>query len=103
MKLSGSAVLHEPAEQVVNSMQDPRFLVRTITGCQQLKVVGPDEYQMTINAGAASIKGTYLGNVRMAERAPIIDAGLEPWDVGIPPHFIRVNPTSIQGLRARRA
>lgn len=38
-----------------------------------------------------------------AERAPIIDAGLEPWDVGIPPHFIRVNPTSIQGLRARRA
>ena len=34
-----------------------------------------------------------------AERAPIIGAGLEPWVEEIPPHFIRVNPTSISGLR----
>jgi uncharacterized protein len=70
MKLSGSAVLHAPAEQIFNSMQDPRFLVRTIPGCQQLEVVGPDEYQMTINAGVASIKGTYLGTVRMLDPVP---------------------------------
>jgi hypothetical protein len=37
------------------------------------------------------------------ERAPIIDAGLEPWVEGIPPHFIRVNPTVICGVRTRRA
>src|ERR1700747_2331935 len=30
-----------------------------------------------------------------AERAPYIDAGLEPWIPGVPAHFIRVNPTSI--------
>jgi carbon monoxide dehydrogenase subunit G len=70
MKLSGSAMLHAPAEQIFSSMQDPRFLVRTIPGCQQLEVVGPDEYQMTINAGVASIKGTYLGNVRMVDPVP---------------------------------
>lgn len=70
MKLSGSAMLHAPAEQIFNSMQDPRFLVRTIPGCQQLEVVGPDEYEMTINAGVASIKGTYLGNVRMVDPVP---------------------------------
>jgi carbon monoxide dehydrogenase subunit G len=70
MKLSGSAVLHAPAEQIFNSMQDPRFLVRTIPGCQQLEVVGPDEYQMTISAGVASIKGTYLGTVRMVDPVP---------------------------------
>ena len=70
MKLSGSAVLHAPAEQIFNSMQDPRFLVRTIPGCQQLEVIGPDEYQMTINTGVASIKGTYLGNVRMVDPVP---------------------------------
>jgi uncharacterized protein len=70
MKLSGSATLHAPAEQIFNSMQDPRFLVRTIPGCQQLEAVGPDEYQMTINAGVASIKGTYLGNVRMVDPVP---------------------------------
>jgi carbon monoxide dehydrogenase subunit G len=70
MKLSGSATLHAPAEQIFNSMQDPKFLVRTIPGCQQLEVLGPDEYQMTISAGVASIKGTYLGNVRMVDPVP---------------------------------
>jgi uncharacterized protein len=70
MKLSGSATLHAPAEQIFNSMQDPNFLVRTIPGCQQLQAVGPDEYQMTISAGVASIKGTYLGNVRMVDPVP---------------------------------
>jgi uncharacterized protein len=70
MKLSGSATLHAPAEQIFNSMQDPNFLVRTIPGCQQLQVVGADEYQMTISAGVASIKGTYLGNVKMVDPEP---------------------------------
>jgi hypothetical protein len=37
-----------------------------------------------------------------AERAPIIGAGLDPWVADVPPHFIRVNPTTIFGVRARR-
>jgi hypothetical protein len=38
-----------------------------------------------------------------AERAPFIDAGLEPWFEEIPAHFIRVTPTHIWGGRARHA
>jgi nitroimidazol reductase NimA-like FMN-containing flavoprotein (pyridoxamine 5'-phosphate oxidase superfamily) len=38
-----------------------------------------------------------------AERAPFIDAGLEPWVEGVPVHFIRVNPTSIWGNGTPRA
>jgi nitroimidazol reductase NimA-like FMN-containing flavoprotein (pyridoxamine 5'-phosphate oxidase superfamily) len=38
-----------------------------------------------------------------AERAPFIDAGLEPWVEEVPAHFIRVNPTTIYGIRTRRA
>jgi Pyridoxamine 5'-phosphate oxidase len=38
-----------------------------------------------------------------AERAPFIDAGLEPWIGGVPAHFIRVNPTGVWGNRTRRA
>jgi Pyridoxamine 5'-phosphate oxidase len=34
-----------------------------------------------------------------AERAPFIDAGLEPWIEGVPAHFIRVNPTGIWASR----
>jgi hypothetical protein len=36
-----------------------------------------------------------------AERAPFIDAGLEPWIEGVPAHFIRVRPTGIWGSRVR--
>jgi hypothetical protein len=38
-----------------------------------------------------------------AERAPFIDAGLEPWVDGVPAHFIRVNPAHIWGNRTRQA
>lgn len=37
-----------------------------------------------------------------AERAPIIDAGLEPWIEEAPAHYIRVMPTTIFGQRVRR-
>jgi nitroimidazol reductase NimA-like FMN-containing flavoprotein (pyridoxamine 5'-phosphate oxidase superfamily) len=38
-----------------------------------------------------------------AERAPFIDAGLEPWVQGVPVHFIRVIPASIWGSDTPRA
>lgn len=38
-----------------------------------------------------------------AERAPFIDAGLEPWTEDVPAHFIRVDPTRIWGNRTRQA
>jgi Pyridoxamine 5'-phosphate oxidase len=38
-----------------------------------------------------------------AERAPFVDAGLEPWIAGVPAHFIRVNPARIWGNRIRPA
>lgn len=37
-----------------------------------------------------------------AERAPFLDAGLEPWIEGVPAHFIRVTPSTIWGNRVRR-
>jgi nitroimidazol reductase NimA-like FMN-containing flavoprotein (pyridoxamine 5'-phosphate oxidase superfamily) len=38
-----------------------------------------------------------------AERAPFINAGLEPWVEDVPAHFIRVSPTTIYGVRSHRA
>ena len=38
-----------------------------------------------------------------AERASVLDARLEPWIEGVPAHFIRVNPSTIEGRRARPA
>ncbi|HEU5108214.1 MAG TPA: carbon monoxide dehydrogenase subunit G [Micromonosporaceae bacterium] len=65
MKLSGQATLHGPVDRVYQALNDPAVLVRTIPGCEKLETVGPDAYRMTVTAGVASIKGTYVGDVRL--------------------------------------
>jgi carbon monoxide dehydrogenase subunit G len=71
VKVKGDATLHAPVEKVWEALTDPAVLVRTIPGCEQLEEVGPDKYRMTVSAGIAAIKGTYQGDVSLAEqRAP---------------------------------
>lgn len=68
MNVTGSATLHAPREKVWAALNDPSVLARTIPGCQQLVEVSPDTYRMTLRAGVASIKGTYAGDVALADR-----------------------------------
>jgi Pyridoxamine 5'-phosphate oxidase len=71
------------------------------------------EYEVAVEADQIDV-GARLGWIVLirgaahhldseAERAPFIDAGLEPWVDGVPAHFIRVNPTRIWGNRTRQA
>ncbi len=68
MKVTGSAVLRAPRDDVWRALNDPAVLVRTIPGCQRLEETGPDEYRMTVTAGVGTVKGTYTGEVRLAEQ-----------------------------------
>ncbi len=70
MKVSGTATLHAPAERVFAALNDPSVLVRTLPGCEQLEAVDGERYRMTITAGVASIKGTYLGDVVLTDPVP---------------------------------
>lgn len=70
MKVTGSATVAAPPSQVWDALQDPAVLVRTIPGCSRMETVGADAYAMTISAGVASIKGTYAGEVELAEPDP---------------------------------
>lgn len=70
MKINGTATLAAPPDQVWAALNDPAVLVRTIPGCEQLETVGPDRYRMTVTAGVASIKGTYLGDVALTDPQP---------------------------------
>ncbi|MEP6697452.1 MAG: carbon monoxide dehydrogenase subunit G [Pseudonocardiales bacterium] len=67
MKVTGEATLHASVDQVWDALRDPAVLVRTIPGCQRLEALAEDEYRMTVTAGVASIKGTYLGTVRLTD------------------------------------
>ena len=70
MKVSGSATLNAPVDQVWAAFNDPAVLARTLPGCQELRAMGPDSYRMTIIAGVASIKGTYEGDVALTQQNP---------------------------------
>ncbi|WP_113703048.1 SRPBCC family protein, partial [Nonomuraea lactucae] len=67
MKVAGSAVIGVERDRVWAALQDPAVLVRTIPGCERLEESGPDTYRMTVNAGVASIKGVYQGEVALAD------------------------------------
>lgn len=70
MNVTGSATLHAPVQAVWDALHDPAVLVATIPGCRQLDETGPDAYRMTVSAGVAAIKGTYLGDVRLTDSQP---------------------------------
>lgn len=68
MKIAGNTTLHASRDRVWQALNDPGVLVRTIPGVQELRTTGQDSYQMTLNAGVASIKGTYQGSVKLTDQ-----------------------------------
>ncbi|MFI0445108.1 carbon monoxide dehydrogenase subunit G [Actinomadura sp. 6N118] len=70
MKVTGSATVAAPLPRVWDALQDPSVLALTIPGCESLEALGDDRYRMTVQAGVASIKGTYTGEVALTDPDP---------------------------------
>jgi carbon monoxide dehydrogenase subunit G len=68
VNLDGSAVLHADPDRVWSVITDPAVLARTIPGCETLEQVGDDEYKMNVTVGVGAIRGTYAGEVRLADK-----------------------------------
>lgn len=68
MKISGTSTLDAPVDKVWEAIQDPAVLARCIPGCESLTAVGEDRYAMSVTAGVAAIKGTYSGEVSLADK-----------------------------------
>lgn len=68
MKISGSSTLEAPVDKVWEAILDPAVLARCIPGCEALSTVDEDRYAMTVTAGVAAIKGTYAGEVSLADK-----------------------------------
>jgi uncharacterized protein len=67
VKISGSNVIPFPVEMAWDALLDPRVLVATIPGCEQLAATGDNAYDMTVTAGVAAIKGTYQGSCTLSD------------------------------------
>lgn len=67
MNIVGSNIVPFPVEMVWDAILDPRVLVATIPGCDRLVATGENSYDMTVTAGVAAIKGTYLGSCTLSD------------------------------------
>jgi hypothetical protein len=65
-------------------LNDPAVLVRVIPGCQRLVATGLDDYELTVTAGVASIKGSYAGTVRLTDLQPPTSFVLRAAGAGAP-------------------
>lgn len=70
MKVEGIQKLHAAREKVYAALTDPEILQRCIPGCESLAKTGEDTYAAVLKAGVGAIKGTFKGEVRLAEMRP---------------------------------
>jgi len=67
MKVEGSHTIKAPRELVYQLMIDPNILQRCMPGCQSLEADGDDSFKMTLKAGVGSIKGVFMGSIKLDE------------------------------------
>ena len=70
MKIDGTHEIKASRERVYALITDPEVLRRCIPGCQSLEKTDQDTYAAIMKAGVGMIKGTFKGNVKLAEMRP---------------------------------
>jgi hypothetical protein len=70
MKIEGSHNIAAPPDRVFASLVDPTVLQQAIPGCEKMEQTGEDDYHAHLKLGLASIKGSYVGKVRLTDKAP---------------------------------
>jgi len=70
VEIAGEHRFQAPRSAVWQALLDPRALQASMPGCEKFEEVGRDSYDLTIRVGIAAIKGTYSGNVRVADTRP---------------------------------
>ena len=70
MKIDATYELKAPREKVYAALIKPEVLRRAIPGCESLEKISDDTYAAVLKAGVGSIKGTFKGEVRLADMRP---------------------------------
>ena len=70
MKIEGTHEIKAPRERVYALLTDREVLRRCIPGCESLEKIEENAYGATLKAGVGMVKGTFKGNVKLAEMRP---------------------------------
>lgn len=84
MRITGTATLHAPVEQVWAGLHDVALLRRAIPGCEQFDALGGGTCRTTLSAGVASFQGTFQGEVKVVEERRPASLRLKATGVGQP-------------------
>jgi uncharacterized protein len=68
MKVIGEHEFRASRGQVWDALQDPDVLAATLPGARRLIPTGPDAYEITIDVGVGSVRGTYEGTFALADK-----------------------------------
>lgn len=77
MNVNGEYQLHAEPEKVWQLLLDPDSLASCIPGGQELRLVGPDEYEASVKIGVPAVRGDYKGKVRIRDKNPPTSFRLE--------------------------
>jgi hypothetical protein len=70
VKLTGEFTFNATQDKVWGILNDPAILQKHMPGCESLESTGTDEFKATLKVGVAAIKGTYVANLRITDKAP---------------------------------
>jgi hypothetical protein len=70
MKLEGTHTISAPLSAVWQVLMDPAVLQRAMPGCQKLEEKAPNQYRAMLKAGVGPVKGTFHGDVTIADIVP---------------------------------
>ena len=68
--VAASFAIGLPPDRVFSALIDPAILQRSIPGCEELKAIGPDLYQLTLKVGVAGLQGRYKGKAEVRDKRP---------------------------------
>ena len=69
IEVSSHALAH-PRERIYGLLLDPAVLARLLPGVEKLEATGPDQYDVVVQLGVGTIRGTYTGKVALTDLQP---------------------------------
>ena len=70
MKIDGTYTFEAPRDLVFQMLQDPEVLAKIIPGCEQLNLVGENEYEAALELNVGPVKGKFKGKVVLSNLNP---------------------------------
>lgn len=70
MKVAGDYTFDAPQELVWEALQDPEVLASIMPGCEELELVGDNEYEGALTIKVGPVQGKFKGNVKLEDINP---------------------------------